>query len=217
LLASWGHRENRMALDDAPTFRRRATRSATRPLAGSRRPASTGSGRSPRPAYSRTASERQSRPLYAHLRVGRRPAGRGRVPLAAAPSAMRSRAPLRTSDCSWCGRATMSAPILATSASRTRTNGATRSVTRRPACSLPDELCGSVPPAGQRRPGVRPRPGDPGDSLVAIGVVRSESTQIVKALAREPPALPDYAWRGSPGVDAVVTALVLAASRGSVS
>ena len=26
-----------------------------------------------------------------------------------------------------------------------------------------------------------------GDSLVAIGVVRRESTQIVKALAREPP------------------------------
>jgi hypothetical protein len=29
--------------------------------------------------------------------------------------------------------------------------------------------------------------------LVAIGVVRSESTQIVKALARELRALPDYA------------------------
>lgn len=56
---------------------------------------------------------------------------------------------------------------------------------------------------------VRAQPSS-GDRIVAIGLVRSESTRIVKALARELlRALPDYAWSTSRGVDALVTALVL--------
>ena len=52
--------------------------------------------------------------------------------------------------------------------------------------------------------------GDRHDRGVAMGRVRSKSTRIVKALARELlRALPDYAWSTSRGVDAVVTALVL--------